>query len=111
LRPIYKETEMSTTLTATFDTRRQADMAVERLVQEFAVERTDIFVGTQGDDNSIGVKPAGSDDEAGAPSPEAREDGALQGALIVSVDLNDDDVVQKVLSAFEEFAASAVEKD
>ncbi len=29
---------MSTTLTATFDSRRDADMAVERLVQEFAVE-------------------------------------------------------------------------
>lgn len=34
---------MSTSLTTKFGTRREADMTVERLVQRFKIERTDVY--------------------------------------------------------------------
>ena len=94
---------MSSTRTAAFDTRREAEMAVERLVQELGVERTDILVTTEGAENSAGATPSGSDDEAGSPSPQARDDGALSGKVVVSVDVQDDAMADKIEKAFEEF--------
>jgi hypothetical protein len=99
---------MPTTLNATFDTRRQAEMAVERLVQEFGIERTDIFVAADGADNSAGEDRAGSDTEAGAPTPEARDDAALNGRIAVSVDIDDDARAAEIRSAFREFDAADV---
>lgn len=94
---------MSNPITGTFDTRRNADMAVERLVQEFGIERTDVFVAAEGDENSAGVQVAGSDSASAAPSEPARDDGAHRGGVTVSVDINDADLVANVRSAFEEF--------
>ncbi|WP_419827002.1 hypothetical protein [Sphingomonas sp.] len=99
---------MSTTLTASFDTRREAEMTVERLVQQFGIERTDIFIATAGDENSAGVERAGSDTEAGSPSPEERDDSELEGRVTVSVDLEDEAVAGEVRSAFAEFDAAEV---
>lgn len=97
---------MSRTINGTFDTRRDAEMAVERLVQEFAVERTDIFVAAKGDDNTAGIEAAGSDAASGVPTEEARDDGAHHGAITVSVDVNDDAIVAKIRGAFAEFGAA-----
>ena len=102
---------MSTSLTAKFDTRREAEMTVERLVQQFKIERTDVFVAAEGDENSIGVEEAGSDTEAARPSPEDRDDGKLAGRVIVSVDIEDDGLADEVRSAFAEFDAADVEED
>lgn len=94
---------MGTTLTATFATRREAEMTVERLVQEYGVERTDVFIAADGDQNSAGEKPAGSDTDAGEPSPEPRGDAPLRGSITVSVDIADDTEASKVREAFAEF--------
>ncbi len=102
---------MSTTLTAKFETRREAEMTVERLVQQFDIERTDIFIAADGDDNTAGARTAGADGEAGAPSPEARGDADLNGKVIVSVDIGEDDLAGEVRSAFAEFHASEVTAD
>lgn len=99
---------MGTTLTATFETRREAEMTVERLVQEHGIERTDIFLAAEGDDNSAGIEPAGSDRATGEPSAEPRDDASLRGAVTVSVDIEDDADVQKVRDAFAEFDAGDV---
>lgn len=98
---------MSTTITGTFDTRRAAEMAVERLVQEFGVERTDIFVAAEGDENTAGVEPSGSDNASAEPSEEARDDGAYEGGVTVSVDVNDEALLEKIRGAFEEFDGTA----
>ena len=98
------ERDMSSTITAKFDTRRDAEMAIERLVQTFQIERTDIFVTPEGSENSAGDEVAGSDATAGSPSPARRVDGALAGRLVVSVDLEDEDSAAEVRSAFAEFA-------
>ena len=102
---------MSTSLTAKFDTRREAEMTVERLVQQFKIERTDVFVTAEGDENTVGVGEAGSDNEAGGPSPEERDDAQLAGRVIVSVDIEDDGLADEVRSAFAEFHAAAIKED
>ena len=101
---------MGSTLQATFETRREAEMAVERLVQEYGIGRTDIFVSATGDENTVGDEQAGSDAEAGAPSPEARDDAPLNGAVTVSVDVEHETKMTKVREAFSEFDASDMDE-
>ena len=100
---------MGTTLKGNFETRREAEMTVERLVQEFGIERTDIFVFAEGSENSAGEEKAGSDTEAGSPSPDDRNDAVLEGRITVSIDIEDDDQAMKVRSAFAEFGAEDVD--
>lgn len=99
---------MGTTLTATFETRREAEMTVERLVQEHGVDRADVFIATAGEENSVGVEKAGSDTDAGAPSAGSRDDAPLRGAIAVSVDIEDEERVRTVREAFGEFEAAEV---
>jgi hypothetical protein len=99
---------MGTTLNATFDTRRDAEMTVERLVQEHGIERTDIFIAAADEENTAGAVQAGSDREAGQPSPASRDDSPLNGAVSVSVDIEDEAKVAKVREAFGEFQADDV---
>lgn len=81
---------MSITIQAVFATRRAADLALEHLVQEHGFERTDIFVEPVSDANSAGEIKAGADLESGHSSLESRGSPALEGAIKVSVDVNDD---------------------
>ena len=53
------------TLKGTFATRREAEMAVERLVQEHEIDRKAIQIAPEGAANSAGDETAGSDAEAG----------------------------------------------
>lgn len=101
---------MSTSLSAKFETRREAEMTVERLVQQFEIERTDVFIAAEGDENTAGIQEAGSDTEAGAPSPPHKDDADVAGRVIVSVDIEDDSLAQEVRAAFAEFDAREVEK-
>jgi hypothetical protein len=94
---------MSTTLTGTFDSRDQTDMAVERLVQEIGIERTDIFVAASGPDNSAGNRTGGADSET--VDQDERDDVPLAGGIMVSIDLQDDAKVEVVTAALEEFGA------
>jgi hypothetical protein len=94
---------MSTTLTGTFDSRDQADMAVERLVQEVGIERTDIFVAASGPDNSAGNRTGGADSET--VDQDERDDVPLAGGIMISIDLQDDAKVEVVTAALEEFGA------
>ncbi|WP_062018571.1 hypothetical protein [Aureimonas sp. AU4] len=100
---------MSTTLTALFETRRDAEMTVERLVQEHGVERSDIFVFAAGDANTAGVEPAGSDVKADQPSMPQRDDAPLNGSIEVSVDIEEEDRAAVIRQAFSEFHAHDIE--
>lgn len=102
---------MSTSLTAKFDTRGEAEMTVERLVQQFKIERTDVFIAAEGDENTVGIEEAGSDIKAGGPSHKDRDDAQLAGRVIVSVDIEDDGLADEVRSTFAEFDAAEVEED
>lgn len=101
---------MATTLNASFETRREAEMTVERLVQEHGIDRSDVFIAAAGERNSAGEEQAGSDRDAGEPSPAARGDSPLNGAVTVSVDIADDARAQKVREAFGEFDAADVKE-
>jgi hypothetical protein len=94
---------MNRSLTQSFATRRAADLLVERLVQEFGIERTDIFVAAEGSENSAGVVATGSDSASVEPREEARDDGAHEGGVSVSVDINDEALADRVGAAFAEF--------
>jgi hypothetical protein len=77
------------TLDALFRTRRQADLAIEQLVQDRGVERTDIFVSAEGSESSSGAEADGADVESGHPGVEMRKEPSLEGDILVSVDLSD----------------------
>lgn len=96
-------------LTAKFDTRREAEMTVERLVQQFEIDRKTVSVTADGDINTAGTEEAGSDNEAGEPSPDARGDAALNGKVVVTVDIADAVAADEVRAAFSEFDASEQE--
>ncbi|CZT36965.1 hypothetical protein [Rhizobium sp. 9140] len=91
------------TLTATFDTREAADLAIEHLVQQYGIDRSDVFVEAKGSENTAGTKPSGGDVE-NREGDGVRPDAALVGQLQVSVDLSLDDI-DKAQAAFREAGA------
>ncbi len=54
-------------------------MTIERLVQEFGIDRAAVSVSTEGDENSLGEDRAGSDNAADQPGQDDRQDAALAG--------------------------------
>lgn len=92
------------TLSGTFATRREAEMTVERLVQEFGVDRANVQITPEGGTNSAGEKRAGSDNGADQPGQEDRDDAALTGGIVVTADVADGQA-DEARSAFAEFGA------
>ena len=92
---------MERTIVATFESRRQAELAVERLVQEHGIPRTDVFLRARGEANSSGVKAAGADIESGHPGVEKHGSPELAGMIEASVDCHGDQSVKvcRALSA------------
>jgi hypothetical protein len=96
---------MAAKLTGLFETRRDAEMAVERLVQEHGVDRSLVLIAPVGDANSAGEQTAGADSYAGAPGTGERSDAKLTGSIEVSVDVQDDGTARTIRDAFAEFGA------
>ena len=101
---------MGTSLSGHFETRRDAEMAVERLVQEYGLQRTDIFIAAAGSANTAGEQADGSDLESGQPSTGDRGDAKLSGPIEVSVDVEDESKAGVIRKAFAEFDARDVEQ-
>lgn len=99
---------MATTVIGIFPTRREVELAVEHLVQEYGLERTDIFIEPVSDANSAGVAATGADVQSGhsGRTPDARG-AAYQGALRITVDMNKDEVAA-VEQAFREAGATEI---
>jgi hypothetical protein len=93
------ESLMEQTVVAHFDTRRDAEIAVEHLVQEHGIDRSDIFIRAPGEANSAGVRPDGADVESGHPGVARRGEPELGGPIEVSVDCHSgrETVVKSVL--------------
>lgn len=94
------------TIEGTFSTREGAERAVEHLVQEHGVDRSDVFVQPVGDENSAGTEVGGAD------VPQGESDGthlppALSGAILVSADVSRDDLA-KAEAAMREAGASEI---
>jgi hypothetical protein len=77
---------MSTTIVGSFETRRQAEIAVEHLVQEYGIERGTITVEPSGPANSAGVREAGADTKSGRSGVARQSAAELNGPVDVSVD-------------------------
>jgi hypothetical protein len=78
------------TVVGKFSTRRDADLAVEHLVQEHGVGRGDIDVHAAGTHNTAGSRPVGTDGAA-----------KLDGPVEVSVGCPDENA-EKVRSVLKE---------
>ncbi|MFK0335307.1 hypothetical protein [Rhizobium sp. 2MFCol3.1] len=78
------------TVTATFETREAADLAIEHLVQKIGIERTDVFVRAAGRHNSSGVDVSGGD--APSATEHGRDDAKLSGEIEVSADITADNI-------------------
>lgn len=90
-------------LEATFETRREAEMSIERLVQEFGLDRKAIEVVADGALNSAGEDTSGGDNTSNTPTPSEREDAALNDRIKVSVTVDDAAEAERVRNAFSEF--------
>ena len=95
---------MEATIVGEFDTRRNAELVVERVVQECGIPRGDVFVQPAGRANSAGTRPAGADAKA-APDPVGNQ--KLDGTIEVSVDFHGDDP-EKIAGALKSAGASSV---
>ena len=98
---------MESTITAQFETRREAELAVEHLVQTHDIQRADIFIRARGEANSAGVKAAGADVESGHDDAEERGSPELAGLLVVSVDYHGKDA-ERVRNALQEAVARSM---
>jgi hypothetical protein len=94
---------MSSELTATFTTRRDAELVIERLVQEYKVDRKAITVGPEGDLNTVGEETSGGDLPAGEPAVKARNDAPVEGRVVVKVAADAVSDPAAVREAFREF--------
>lgn len=76
--------DKTTTITAVFETRAAADLAVEHLVQQHGIARPDIFIQSASRRNTAGSLPSGGDaSHAGG----ARSDAPFEGEIEVSADI------------------------
>ena len=98
---------MTSKMTATFSTRRDAELVVERLVQEFDFAREAIVVAPETAANSAGETPSGGDAAAAEPGTEARSDAPLEGRIVVTVDAADRGDTDDIRRAFTEFGGEA----
>lgn len=90
---------MPQTVAAEFDTRRDAEMSVEHLVQEYGLNRSAISIVSVTDENSAGTQIAGSDLDGGKPKEDVVTQPALSGRLRVLVEV-DEAQQDKVLKTF-----------
>ena len=86
-------------LPADFDTRRDAEMAVEHMVQEYGLDPKAISVVAASQENSAGTRVSGSDVETDGAGAGAASEPALAGRLKVTVDV-DEGLSDKVLASF-----------
>ena len=86
-------------ITGTFKTRREADVAVEHLVQGHGLGANDIDVHATGAHNSAGTQASGSDVVSGHPGLKKEGAAKLEGPVRVSVSCSDEstEMVRKVL--------------
>jgi hypothetical protein len=97
---------MESTIVASFSTRRDAELAVEHIVQEHGIDRADVFVQAAGAANSAGQRAAGADTQSGRRDSAARGQPDLNGPVEVSVDLHSQDAAARVEGALKQAGAT-----
>lgn len=93
---------MERTVTGTFSTRRDAELAIEHVVQEHGIARSDVFVQPKGEQNTAGSRAAGADEVSGHPGVARHGAPALNGEVEVSVECHAADKARAVREALEQ---------
>lgn len=102
LQSVYRGGIYGTHHVASFATRREADLAIEHLVQQYGIERTDVFVRAPGEANGAGTRGA----DVGSGQPGVKKDGRPEpaGPAEVSVDCHGGKTA-RIETAFREVGA------
>lgn len=90
------------TITATYESRRDAELAIEHLAQELGLDRDDISVGPDGEDNSVGTEVDGADLENDG------SDAPLAGSISVVVTAESDEQAEEIQELLEEFGCEDI---
>jgi len=93
---------MPKTISADFKFRRDAEMAVEHIVQDHGLDRNVVNIGPASNENTAGTEAARADVEDGHLKSGTKGEPALAGKVKVSV-LVDDAIAEKVISSFRTF--------
>jgi hypothetical protein len=89
---------MTGTICGRFETRREAELAVEHLVQDHGLDRKAVSVRAEGARNTAGTEAAGADVESGHPGVEKHGAPQLAGMIEVRVEgASDRAAVEKIL--------------
>ena len=93
---------MLKTISAEFKSRRDAEMAVEHIVQDHGLDRNAVDVGPASHENTAGTEAARADVEDGHLKSGTEGEPALAGKVRVSVRV-EDTVAEKVILSFKTF--------
>ena len=94
-------------ITGIFETRREAEMAIERFVQTHGLDRGTIEVMPAGAENTVGTELAGADAKREPLAPPPNDDAALNGSICVSIDREEADM-PLARAVYEEFKATDI---
>lgn len=99
---------MAQTITGYFDTRRDAEMVVEHLVQDHDLDRNRVQAMAEGEENSSGTVVSGADaaDAAEGETPE----GQREGRIVVRAEVNDD-LLDAAIASFRECNVAELKTD
>ncbi len=95
---------MTDNITGSFATRRAAEMAIERLVQEHNIARDAIEIAPVDEENTVGSMPGGVDRQKTTGDDSSP---ALHGRINVTVRVDDLKSVNDITQALREFGADA----
>jgi hypothetical protein len=76
---------MDVEVKATFNDRRAAELAIEHLVQDIGLDRTDVFITARGPENTAGTDRAGADAKGSLSEAKTDSHPKLEGEIEMSV--------------------------
>lgn len=99
---------MSQVITGFFNTRREAEMTVERLVQDHGLDRNSVQAMAEGEENSSGTVLSGADaaDAASGEQPE----GVRRDRIVVRAEVGDE-LLEVAMASFRECNAAELKAE
>lgn len=85
---------MDSEVKGAFKDRRAAELALEHLVQEIGINRTDIFIAARGSHNTSGTERSGADAQSSLTEPRRETDPHLEGEIEMSIGCSAGEVEQ-----------------
>ena len=99
---------MAVKVTGYFDARRHAEVVVERLVQDYGLERERVLAAAEGGENTAGTELSGAD---AIHAAEGDDPGGARAGRIVVIAEVPEDMVERALETFRAEGGSDVRQD